>query len=413
MKAPLGNGALGLRLSHDGASVLASIFSEINVNSMDKALVSILVPIFNVEKYLDRCLSSLRDQSYRNIEVLCINDGSTDGSRTIIDSYTSSDSRFKLIDKPNSGYGDSMNKGLEAAQGKYISILESDDFLDSDAIEHMVGEAESDQLEVLKCNFWLYWSEERPERSYRNDVYFALATPEMVNLGVHAPRNYPDIFWKKPSIWSALYLKSFLDENNVRFLSTPGASYQDSSFTFKAFSCAERVRYSGRAFLHYRQDNEQSSVNSQGKVYCVCDEHAEIQRFLDEERPEFRQELDPVRAYVKFLNYAWNYERLAVEFKQEFLDRFSLEMRGEVDRGSIPAGVLDGSYAKDGELWRCQYFDPVQVASLRQVLYKKELYAALCSSRASSSKLRTLRNFWAAGGIATVVELAKLKLRKG
>lgn len=128
------------------------------MNSMDKALVSILVPIFNVEKYLDRCLSSLRDQSYRNIEVLCINDGSTDGSRTIIDSYTSSDLRFKLIDKPNSGYGDSMNKGLEAAQGKYISILESDDFLDSDAIEYMVGESESDQLEVLKCNFWLYWS---------------------------------------------------------------------------------------------------------------------------------------------------------------------------------------------------------------------------------------------------------------
>ncbi|WP_234966933.1 glycosyltransferase [Olsenella urininfantis] len=380
---------------------------------MDNALVSVLVPIFNVERYLDQCLDSLSRQSYQNLEILCINDGSTDGSRAIIESYASADARFKLIDKPNSGYGDSMNRGLELARGKYISILESDDFLDFNAIEYMVSMAEADRLEVFKCNFWLYWSEGRPEYSYRNDVYFTLATSEMVNLGVHAPRNYPDIFWKKPSIWSALYLKRFLDENGIRFLPTPGASYQDSSFTFKVFSCAERARYSGKAFLHYRQDNEQSSVNSPGKVYCICDEHAEMRRFLDEERPELRQGLDPVRAYVKFLNYAWNYDRLTTDLKSEFLDRFSLEMHEEVERGSIPEGVLDGSYASDDELALYQYFTLPQVASLRQVLYKKDVYAAVRSSRLSASKLETMKNFWSIGGASGVAELVKLKLREG
>ena len=121
-------------------------------------IISVLVPICNVEKYLDECLSSLQNQTLKDIEIICINDGSTDSSLDIINKFASEDPRFVVIDKPNSGYGDSMNRGLELSRGKYIAILESDDFLDADALEYMVTEAESRQLEVFKCNFWLYWS---------------------------------------------------------------------------------------------------------------------------------------------------------------------------------------------------------------------------------------------------------------
>lgn len=273
-------------------------------------LVSVLVPICNVERYLHQCLESARNQTLKNIEVICINDGSTDGSLDIINEFVSHDERFKVIDKPNSGYGDSMNKGLEMAEGRYIAILESDDYLDADALEYMVGEAEDQNLEVLKCNFWLYWSKALPEHSMRHNLYFPLATPEMVLMGAHAPADYPKIFWAKASIWSALYRRSFLEENGIRFLPTPGASFQDLSFTFKVLAHVKRLAYSARAFLHYRQDNEGSSVNSKGKVYCVCDEHDEIKRFLEQDCPELAPALHPIRAYTKFLNYRWNYERL-------------------------------------------------------------------------------------------------------
>ena len=88
--------------------------------------VSLLVPVYNVEKYLSRCLESARDQTLENIEVICINDGSTDRSPEIIREFVEADARFRSVDKENSGYGASMNMGLRAARGKYVGILESD-----------------------------------------------------------------------------------------------------------------------------------------------------------------------------------------------------------------------------------------------------------------------------------------------
>lgn len=381
------------------------------MDSTKQPLVSVLVPIYNVEKFLDQCLGSLAKQTYQNIEVICINDGSTDSSRDIIESYLQNDKRFRVVDKPNSGYGDSMNHGLDAATGKYISILESDDWLEPDAIEYMVGEAEQYQLEFLKCNFWLYWAEPTAKTAYRHNFYFELATADMRGLGVHRSRDYSPSFWRKASIWSALYLKSFLDENKIRFLPTPGASFQDTSFSFKVLACANRAKFSGRAFVHYRQDNGGSSVKSQGKIYCTCDEHAEIKRFLEEDRPDLKSELDPVRTYVKFLNYMWNYDRLGGDAQREFLDRFSLEMREEIEAGNIFQGCLDGSYYQDSDAAPYQYFVPEQIKEVTEVAYNPKLFAARHESRTSSNKVQTLKNYWDAGGINTVVDLVVQKAR--
>ena len=105
--------------------------------------ISVLVPICNVERYLTQCLDSLLAQTYTDFEVLCINDGSTDDSRAIIQRYLESDNRFRAIDKPNSGYGASMNLGLDHAVGAYIAILESDDFFEPNALEVLYAQAEA------------------------------------------------------------------------------------------------------------------------------------------------------------------------------------------------------------------------------------------------------------------------------
>lgn len=295
-----------------------------------------------------------------------------------------------------------MNRGLEIAKGKYISILESDDFLDTDALEFMANEAESRQLEVFKCNFWLYWSKSDAARGYRNNLLFKLANTEMIALGTHCPLDYPEIFWAKASIWSALYLKSFLNQNEIRFNPTPGASYQDLGFTFKVFACARRVAYSGRAFLHYRQDNEKSSVNSPGKVYCVCDEHDEIARFINEKRPDLKAVLGPVRAHTKFLNYRWNYDRLGAELKPEFLERYSAEMRQEIESGCIDRHYFDGAIycnpASEGFL--C--FEPWEIVEIDWLANDPSFYAAHRACEHSSSKLETLKTYWNAGGLRYV-----------
>ena len=117
--------------------------------------VSVLVPIYNVERYLRQCLESLRDQTLADIEVICINDGSTDGSRDIIEEFLS-DPRFRVIDKPNSGYGASMNRGLDEARGRYLAILESDDFLDAPALERLLALAEDNDAQLVKADFYLH-----------------------------------------------------------------------------------------------------------------------------------------------------------------------------------------------------------------------------------------------------------------
>ena len=117
--------------------------------------ISVLIPIYNVESYLEECLDSLRAQTFRDFEAICINDGSTDGSRDIIQKYLDLDSRFKVIDKPNSGYGASMNLGLEQATGTYLAILESDDKFEPNALEFLYQTATQHEAEVVKADFWL------------------------------------------------------------------------------------------------------------------------------------------------------------------------------------------------------------------------------------------------------------------
>lgn len=365
-------------------------------------LVSVLVPICNVEKYLAQCLESARAQTLEDIEIICINDGSTDGSLDIIRSFAEKDSRFKIIDKPNSGYGDSMNKGLEMASGKYISILESDDFLDAEALQYMASRAEAERLDVLKCNFWLYWSTLDPSRLNRHDVYFSAVSPEMALMGPHRSADVPEIFWSKASIWSALYKKSFLDKNNIRFLPTPGASFQDTSFSFKVYACAGRAAYSSRAFLHYRQDNEKSSVNNPGKVFCICDEHAEMRRFLNEDRTDLKLLLDPIRAKVKFYNYRWNLYRLSPELRPQFLERFSSEMREELAEGNILRG--------EGEFYRYGLSDG-EIAEINEIANEVELYRVKCTLD-GGGKLETIKAYYRDGGLPLVGKVVSKKMSR-
>lgn len=322
---------------------------------MSSPVVSLLVPIYNVEKYLRECLDSARNQTLTDIEIICINDGSKDSSRDIIQEYLDADSRFRIIDKPNSGYGISMNMGLEAARGKYIGILESDDFFEPDALEKLINAAEATNAQVAKANFWFYWSNPVP----RNEL-FEVVTPSMANRMVNTQEEF-DVYYLKNSIWSAVYRRDFLDDNSIRFLETPGASYQDTAFDFKVWACATRVAFLPDPILHYRQDNETSSVNSPAKVYCVCDEYAEIDRFL-EQHPE-KSQLKAVEEKMKYDSYMWNYDRLTEDLAGQFIEQFGKEFRRDIDAGVVDLSLFEPHKIQDMQAilkspkkfhaWRC------------------------------------------------------------
>jgi glycosyltransferase involved in cell wall biosynthesis len=258
--------------------------------------------------------------------VLCINDGSSDGSRDIIMRYVDSDPRFRLIDKPNSGYGASMNRGLDEARGCYIAILESDDFWEPNALECLCQAADAHDAQVVKANFWFYYST-REQANQLNE----LISPKVA--GLVDPAQFPQLFWYMPSIWSAIYRRDFLQANDIRFMPTPGASYQDLSFTFKVWAYASRVVLLHQAFVHYRQDNEASSINAPGKVFCVRDEFAQIESFV--EAREDRKRLHPIKARLKYDSYYWNFWRLNQQLRYEFYPVMVEELMEELSRGHI------------------------------------------------------------------------------
>lgn len=290
--------------------------------------ISVLVPIYNVERYLDECLASLAVQTFTDIEVICINDGSTDGSRDIIQRYMDADPRFRVVDKPNSGYGASMNRGLDEARGEFIAILESDDFMVPTALAQLHEAITGLDVDVAKANFWMYWS----TPTERNELHEAF-TPKQCGVVVD-PAQDTDIFHAKPSIWSAMYRRSFLVEHGIRFLETPGASFQDLGFTFKVWASTRRITFVYEPLMHYRQDNENSSVNSMGKVDAVFNEYAEIGRWLDE-HPDLRARFATVKSAMMYDSCIWNYERVAEQHKLELLGKTRDAFLAEQAAGTI------------------------------------------------------------------------------
>lgn len=292
--------------------------------------VTVLVPCYNVEKFLPACMDSLVGQTLRELQIICINDGSTDSTLQILQSYAAKDDRIQIIDKPNSGYGASMNRGLKAAKGEYVGIVESDDFAHRKMFEKLYRFAVKHDCDLVKSNYNEFCAgRARPVRPFKGFGYGQ----------VFAPSQRIGVIKVLPIIWTGLYRRSMLEENGILFNETPGASYQDTSFVQRVWFAAERVALLRNRFLNYRIDNAASSVKSQAKVYAVCDEFAASEAFLAK-RPEKQRTFAPVLNAVKFATYKWNYNRIAREFHDEFALRWAAEMAGAKDAGFLDASLL-------------------------------------------------------------------------
>lgn len=327
---------------------------------MNMPKVSVVIPCYNVEKYLHQCLDSVVNQTLKELEIICVNDGSKDSTLSIIQEYAAKDDRIRIIDKPNGGYGESMNRGFNLATGEYIGIIESDDYAELDMFERLYTCAKEHELDVVKSGFFFYFS--KPTETNTPSPIASPTTSGRTFCPVtdfKSKMEMVEFFNIKPTIWSAIYRKDFIRSNDIRFNETPGASYQDASFNFKVWTCAKRVRLLEECFLHYRQDNEASSINSPGKVYCICDEYDEMTRFLDT-RPIEKGILEPVMVRIQYDSYNWNYGRLSEELQAEFIQRFHDDFK---------------KHQLDGLLQR-EYFEWYKWDNLHKILHDPERYHA-------------------------------------
>lgn len=286
------------------------------------AKVSIIVPIYNVEQYLVECMESIVHQTLKDIEIICVNDGSTDNSLKIIQDYAQKDNRIVIIDKQNEGYGKGMNDGLDKATGEYVGIVEPDDYVDLHMYEDLYKIAHENDLDVIKADFYRF--------VYKNGTlvatYNQLSKDGTGYNQIVNPKEHPQVFRYILNTWSGIYKREMLEKYHIRHNTTPGASFQDNGFWFQTFAWAERMYFVNRPYYMNRRDNPNSSVNSKSKVYCMNEEYKFIHEFLDR-NPQLKEYFIYEYSLKRVRNYFWNYGRIAKEFRLEYLYQLSKEFK--------------------------------------------------------------------------------------
>ncbi len=310
--------------------------SEVAAQEQQRPAVSVVIPCYNVAAFLPEVLDSVLGQTLRNIEVICVNDGSKDDTLSVIQAYAARDERIRIIDKPNGGYGHSMNRGMEAATGEYIGILESDDYLLPTMYETLYAAAVEHDVDFVRSDYYRFKTGEDGERILWEEK---LTNHSEYYNTVLDPRENPDVFNMQMMNWTGIYRTEFIREHNIAHHESPGASYQDNGFWFQVFCWARRIYVVPEPFYCYRQDNAASSINQNDKVFCMLDEYAWIRDFLAR-NPELEERFISMYHYKKTHNLNFAFSLLAERFQMPFLERYVAEYREAEERGELDESLF-------------------------------------------------------------------------
>ncbi len=225
--------------------------------SAESPLVSVIVPIYNVSAYLDRCIESIAQQSYGNLEILLIDDGSTDGSDSICQKWRAKDNRIIYHRKENEGLGPARNTGIRMANGEYLSGVDADDFVDRDYIMRLTEAATKNDADLAVCNYFHY--EERKEEKIYGCKYAAgYRIIETYEEKLRYMKGIP-----RASFWGKLYRRKYLIDNA---LFQPATTAQDVAVEAATIACANRIVETASMLYYYRVSNSQSITVTKNKL---------------------------------------------------------------------------------------------------------------------------------------------------
>lgn len=288
--------------------------------------VSVLVPVYNAQDYLEKCLSELAAQTLSDIEIIAIDDESTDGSPRILAQAAADDSRIRVVSKPNEGYGKTINRGIAEARGEFIGIAEPDDYVERSMYQKLYRAAKRHGADLVKCQYFNLY-EDHEDVSETLKPYPLRKAFSAVEL--------PSILEVMPSIWAALYNRELLVREGIRCRETPGAAFQDTAFTFEALIAADRIALIPDALVHYRRDNPNSSSLSSDKINFVADEFADIRTYLKNHFPE-RYDALIGEVYVKqWQSVRWDYRRVQPEFRPQTAERLRADLMEAAAAGDL------------------------------------------------------------------------------
>lgn len=225
-------------------------------------LVSVIVPVYNVEKYLVECLDSIVSQDYPNMEIVAVDDGSTDGSLKVLSSYAATHPNVRVMHQENAGAGVARNKGVSSARGKYVWFVDPDDVIETGAIRELVSAAEEKSAEIILFAIARYDAEIKTLLKASPQPKPGMTLADVFSGKDIADRLYTT-FSDGPSPCNKLFLRKFIEDNRLEFQALPRVN--DLCFSYSALALANRIHVIGRAFYKYRTSRKGSSQNTTDK----------------------------------------------------------------------------------------------------------------------------------------------------
>lgn len=240
-----------------------------------KPLISVIVPIYDVEQYICRCVDSIIAQTYKHLEIILVEDGSTDNCPQICDEYAEKDSRIRVIHKKNGGLSDARNAGMDVAIGEYISFIDSDDYVSNDFIETLYNAAISENSDIVECSVVKFYEDEHFDE-YKDDLKIASFNTEESLSKLIAENPF------KQHVWNKLYKADLV--SGVPY--AVGKLNEDEFWTYQIFGRAKRVTRVNKTMYYYFQ--RQSSI--MGNTYNLrrldaLEGKADRQKYIEKNFP--------------------------------------------------------------------------------------------------------------------------------
>ncbi|MBQ6218828.1 MAG: glycosyltransferase [Methanosphaera sp.] len=282
--------------------------------------VSVIIPVYNAEEFLTESIDSIKNQSLIDIEIICVNDGSTDNSLTMLNNMAKKDGRIVVIDKDNGGCGSARNRGLSYANGEYCYFFDPDDYVLPDALEKLYENACNNNSDIVLSQ--IAWYKEGHTINYNKPGYniqevFPDENFNDFTFDYHDVKEYVLNSYYAP--WTKLYKKSFLDRNEFKF--DENIAFDDVPFHVKTLLKADKISFIKKAFYHYRTTNKKSvnnTVTNAVDIMRICDiveEYLKENDYYNDFIAEFNHfKVTQILLYIIFSNSECYYKYAKNEF---------------------------------------------------------------------------------------------------
>lgn len=278
--------------------------------------ISVIVPVYNVENYLSICLDSLLKQSFSDFEVICVNDGSTDNSLTILEEYSSKDNRFRIITQENKGLSGARNTGMEYVNGNYILFLDSDDWIMENTLEEIYNYFKKVDIDILFFDFIYY--------NHGDDSFSKTSFETLPDEYYGKLVNYNDLgglLYKLPhNAWSKCYKTDFLKKIDVKFIE--GKYYEDLDFHYNIIFKTNNLCFLKKTLYNYRIRNDSITTCGSIKSFDIFEMLTNVEKYI--KNANFYNKTKQEFFNFVIINIKYVYKRLNDDLKEDFFKQMKI-----------------------------------------------------------------------------------------